>query len=135
MFVISIIFLLFFGILFSIDPSFLKKEGYEWFPYRLWYTEKPLFRFLGIMLMIASVVVCYVLFKFNEKLFQVQKMIEYSIHFSSRNLPILAVSFALITVMKFSILGAALRIFDIMQSSKPVIDPKDCKKIVTQTFA
>jgi hypothetical protein len=55
-------------------------------------------------------------------------MLEFSVHYSARNFSILAVSFGLITVMKFSILGAVLKGIDIMQSTKPKIEPLDCKE-------
>lgn len=130
MFGISIIYLFYFGILFGINPNFLSSQGYEWFPYRLWYTKKGLFMLLGFGMMGLSAFLAYILFKFNKKLFQVQQMIEYSVHFSARNIPILTVSFCLITVMKFSIIGTILRCFEIMQSSEPIIEPLDCKTIL-----
>lgn len=128
MFVISIIYLLFFGILFGFNPNFLSiNKGYEWFPYRLWFSKRNLFRVIGIIMIIFSGFLGIILVKFNERLLHVQQMINYSVHFSARNFPVMSVSFLLITIMKFSILAAILKCLSIMQGSEPTIEPTDCK--------
>jgi H+/Cl- antiporter ClcA len=71
MFIASITYLLFFGYLFGYNPTFLTNYGYDWFPYRLWSTRRNIFRLVGTFMMAVAVFLIYVLFKFNERLFQV----------------------------------------------------------------
>ena len=66
MFVLAILYSFLLGYLFAFDPYFLSHHGYDWFPYRLWYTEKGLFRLIGCFMITTGVFLSFIICKLSS---------------------------------------------------------------------
>jgi len=114
-------------IIFAINPFFMNRQGYVWFPYKMRFDHKFLFILAGLGFLVGAGLSLFFLLKMKTKIYHVQLVLDFSSKWLSKKISLLVLTIVLIVGIKLLTLEAMVKVIEIIQAGEPIKDPDTCK--------